>query len=64
MRFALAIFKYFPFGGIQRDLLKVARECRARGHEVCVFTLMGSRCASCPLSGSTGTRSTSTLPRR
>ncbi len=39
MRFAFCIFKYFPYGGIQRDLLKVVRECRARGHAVKVFTL-------------------------
>ncbi len=39
MRFAFTIFKYFPFGGIQRDLMKVVRECQARGHEVKVFTL-------------------------
>lgn len=39
MNIALVIFKYFPFGGIQRDLLKVARECQARGHKVCIYTL-------------------------
>lgn len=39
MRIAFAIFKYFPFGGIQRDLMKVIRELQRRGHEVSVFTL-------------------------
>ncbi len=39
MRFAFCIFKYFPYGGIQRDMLKVARECLNRGHQVKVFTL-------------------------
>lgn len=39
MRIAFAIFKYFPYGGIQRDLMKVAREARRRGHEVKIFTL-------------------------
>ena len=39
MRFAFCIFKYFPYGGIQRDLMKMLRECQARGHEVKVFTL-------------------------
>lgn len=39
MRVALSIFKYFPYGGIQRDMLKVARECLRRGHEVKIFTL-------------------------
>ncbi len=39
MRFAFCIFKYFPYGGIQRDLMKVVSECRARGHAVKIFTL-------------------------
>jgi len=39
MRVALSIFKYFPYGGIQRDMLKVARECLRRGHQVKVFSL-------------------------
>lgn len=37
MRMGFAIFKYFPHGGIQRDLLKIADECLKRGHEVCIF---------------------------
>ncbi len=39
MRIAFCIFKYFPFGGIQRDLMKIVRECRARGHAAKIFTL-------------------------
>jgi len=39
MRFAFCIFKYFPYGGIQRDMMKIARECLDRGHDVKVFTL-------------------------
>ncbi len=39
MRFAFCIFKYFPYGGIQRDLMKVVGECLARGHRVKIFTL-------------------------
>lgn len=39
MKIAFSIFKYFPFGGIQRDMLKIVRECQARGHEVKIFTL-------------------------
>lgn len=34
MRVGFAIFKYFPHGGIQRDLLKIVGECLKRGHEV------------------------------
>ena len=39
MRVAFCIFKYFPYGGIQRDLLKMGRECRARGMAVRVYTI-------------------------
>ena len=39
MRFAFCIFKYFPYGGIQRDLMKIVGECRRRGHEIKIFTL-------------------------
>lgn len=39
MRFAFCIFKYFPYGGIQRDMIKISRECLRRGHQVKVFTL-------------------------
>lgn len=37
MKLALVIFHYFPFGGLQRDMLAIAREAVARGHEVTVF---------------------------
>jgi UDP-glucose:(heptosyl)LPS alpha-1,3-glucosyltransferase len=39
MKLAFVLFKYFPYGGLQRDMLQIARECRARGHELHVFTL-------------------------
>lgn len=38
LRFAFLIFKYFPFGGVQRDMLRIARDCAASGHEVTVYT--------------------------
>ena len=34
---ALCLFKYFPFGGLQRDFLKIAETCLDRGHEVQVY---------------------------
>ena len=37
MQIAFCIFKYFPYGGIQRDLLKMCRECRARGMQVRIY---------------------------
>ncbi len=39
MHFAFCLFKYFPFGGLQRDFLKIARAALARGHRVTVFTM-------------------------
>ena len=39
MRLAFCLFKYFPYGGLQRDFIRIARECRNRGHEVHVYTM-------------------------
>ena len=38
MRFLLAIYKYNPFGGLQRDTLRLIHELAGRGHKVVVFT--------------------------
>lgn len=38
MKLAFCIFKYFPFGGLQGDFLRIAAECLRRGHEVIVYT--------------------------
>ena len=38
MKIALGIFVYFPFGGLQRDMMKIAVELASRGAEVTVFT--------------------------
>ena len=39
LRFAFIIFKYFPYGGMQRDMLRTANELIKRGHTVDIFTL-------------------------
>ena len=39
MKLAFVLFKYFPFGGLQRDMLRIAECCRDRGHQVHIFTL-------------------------
>ena len=39
MKFAFIIFKYFPFGGMQRDMLRTANELIKRGHTVEIFTM-------------------------
>ena len=36
-RLAFAMVKYFPFGGMQRNLLRIAQACAARGHDVHLF---------------------------
>lgn len=38
MRFAFVVSFWYPFGGMQRTLLRIARACVAAGHEVDVFT--------------------------
>lgn len=39
MKLAFCIFKYFPYGGLQQDMLRIATECLAHGHEVDVLTM-------------------------
>ena len=38
MNLGFLLFDYFPFGGLQRDCLKVATLCAQRGHQVTLFT--------------------------
>lgn len=38
MLLAFALFQYFPYGGLERDMLTVARLCQERGHQVRIFT--------------------------
>ena len=38
MNFAFALFRYFPFGGLQRDMLRMAECAVRRGHSVTIFT--------------------------
>ena len=37
MKLAFCTFKYFPYSGLSRDLLRVLQECHRRGHEVHVY---------------------------
>lgn len=37
MRIAFCIYKYFPFGGLQRDFFRIAKEVVLRGHTVRVY---------------------------
>ena len=38
MKLAFCLHKYFPYGGQQKDFLKIARACLSRGHKVDVYT--------------------------
>lgn len=38
MNIALCLFKFFPYGGLQRDFLNIAKELVKRGHNVRVYT--------------------------
>lgn len=38
LKFAFLIFKVFPYGGVQRDMLRIAHDCVSAGHEVTIFT--------------------------
>ncbi len=37
-KFAFCLFKYFPFGGLQRGFLRLAEVCLTRGHQIDVYT--------------------------
>ena len=39
MKFSFLIYSYFPYGGQQRDFLRIVQEMLARGNEVDVYTL-------------------------
>ena len=40
MQLAFVLYKYFPFGGLQRDFMRIALECQQRGHRIRVYTLI------------------------
>ena len=37
---AFCLFKYFPYGGLQRDFLRIALEAKKLGYRIRVYTLM------------------------
>lgn len=39
MQLAFCLYKYFPFGGLQRDFMRIALACQSRGHNIRVYTL-------------------------
>ena len=40
MKLAFCIFKYYPFGGLERNFIRITEECIRRGHSVSVFTML------------------------
>src|SRR5471030_3030038 len=39
MKLGFCLYKYFPYGGLQRDFLRIARTALAHGHTVDVYTM-------------------------
>ena len=39
MKLAFCLYKYFPYGGLERDFLRIARVCKNRGHDIHVYTM-------------------------
>jgi UDP-glucose:(heptosyl)LPS alpha-1,3-glucosyltransferase len=39
MKLAFVLFKYFPYGGLQRDMVRMAAACQTLGYEIHVYTL-------------------------
>ena len=40
MRLAFVLYKYFPFGGLQRDFMRIALECQRRGYAIRVYAMI------------------------
>jgi UDP-glucose:(heptosyl)LPS alpha-1,3-glucosyltransferase len=51
MKLVFCLFEYFPFGGLQRDFLKITSAAVARGHAVCILAMnwLGERPAGVDL---------------
>ncbi len=39
MKLAFCLFNYFPYGGLERDFLRISMECLARGHSLDIYTM-------------------------
>ena len=39
LRLAFCLFAYRPYGGLQRDFLRIAKVCALRGHKIDVYTM-------------------------
>lgn len=39
MKLAFCLFRYYPFGGLERDFIRIMRECCKRGYAADVYTM-------------------------
>lgn len=39
MKLAFCIFRYYPFGGLERNFLRILKEALSRGHTVFIYTM-------------------------
>lgn len=39
MKLAFCLYKYFPYGGLERNFLRIAQICAERGHSIDVYTM-------------------------
>lgn len=39
MKLAFVLYKYFPYGGLQRDMLRIATACLEAGHRLHIYTM-------------------------
>jgi len=39
MKLVFCIFKYFPYGGLERDFLRILAACQQQNHEIHVYTM-------------------------
>jgi UDP-glucose:(heptosyl)LPS alpha-1,3-glucosyltransferase len=52
VRLAFCLFRYFPYGGLQRDFLHIVKLCLARGDSVTVYAMKWEGFENCEGSGS------------
>ncbi len=38
-RLVFCLFRYFPYGGLQRDFMRIAKACYDKGHSIHVYTM-------------------------
>lgn len=39
MKFAFCLFKYYPYGGLERNFIRITQACQQRGHSIDIYTM-------------------------